>query len=129
MNKRKLLFSGIGIFLAGVLAGGAGTALFSKARLAPMVRMEKLGPAGFFLERLSYALNLTDEQKVVLRPILEDVMKQVHEAREPCMQAEEETLRAGDERIKAVLTPEQTVKFTNLMVKVRERRKKFFDRP
>ena len=129
MNKRRFLMAGVGIFLAGVLVGGAGMALFAKARLAPMVRMDKLGPAGFFLERLDFALNLTDQQKKTILPIIEDVMQKVHEARSPCLQAEEDALHAGNERIMAELTPEQAGKFTEFMAKVKARGRRFFGKP
>jgi len=129
MNKRKFVLAGVGIFLAGFLAGGAGMALFAKARLSPMVRMEKLGPAGFFLERLDHALGLTDQQKQAITPIVVDVMQRIHDVREPCMQSEEEAFRMGRERITAQLTPEQAAKFTEFMARAKERRQRFFGKP
>jgi len=126
MNKRKLILLGIGIFLAGALAGGAGMAFFAKARLAPMARMDKVGPAGFFLERMDYALKLSSEQKESIRPIIEDVLARIREIREPCLVGEEQTLKDGDARIRALLEPGQQEKFTVFMEKAKERRKKFY---
>jgi hypothetical protein len=126
MNKRKLILLGIGIFLAGALAGGAGMAFFAKARLSPLARMDKAGPAGFFLERMDYALKLSSEQKESIRPIIEDVLARIREIREPCLVGEEQALKDGAARIRTVLEPGQQEKFTAFMEKAKERRKKFY---
>lgn len=126
MNKRKLILAGIGIFLAGALAGGAGMALFGKAKLAPLVRMDKLGPAGFFMDRLDSSLKLSSAQREAVLPIIEDVLAKVREVREPCMQPEEDALAAGARRINEKLDPAQQQKFVRFMEKAMERRKRLF---
>ena len=126
MNKRRLILLGIGIFLAGALAGGAGVALFAKARLAPLARMDKVGPAGFFLERMDYALKLSSAQKDAIRPIIEDVLARIREIREPCLPGEEQALKDGANRMRALLNSEQQEKFTVFMEKAKERRHKFY---
>lgn len=126
MNKRKLILAGIGIFLAGVLAGGAGMGLFAKLRLAPMARLDKIGPSGFFLERMDFALNLTPAQREAIRPIIVDVLSQVRQVRVPCLPAEEKVLSDGAARIREHLDASQQEKFTRFMEKALERRKKLF---
>lgn len=124
MNKRKLILAGIGIFLAGVLAGGAGMGLFAKLRLAPLTRMDKLGASGFFLERMDYALKLSSGQREAIRPIIGDVLAKLREVREPCMPAEEKAMGEGAARIREHLDPEQQEKFTRFIEKAMERRKR-----
>lgn len=126
MNKRTLILAGIGIFLAGVLAGAIGMGAFAKYRLAPVARMDKLGPAGFVMERLDHALKLSSEQEKAIRPIVEDVMRRIREVREPCIRAEEEALADGAKRIEASLGPDQKEKFKDFIEKSKERRKRFF---
>ena len=73
------------------------------------------------LQMLSEKLNLTDEQKTTLKPILEDQalqMKAIHadtslseEQKRDKMKAIHETLH---DKINAVLTPEQQVKFKQM---------------
>lgn len=126
MNKRKLILAGIGIFLAGVLAGGAGMGLYAKLRLAPLTRMDKVGPSGFFLERMDSALKLSPGQREAIRPIIVDVLAKMREVREPCMPAEEKALGEGAARIREHLDPGQQEKFTRFIEKAMERRKRLF---
>ncbi|WP_243358603.1 hypothetical protein [Fundidesulfovibrio terrae] len=126
MNKRRLVFAAIGIFLAGLLTGGVSMAFYGKMRLAPLVRMDKLGAAGFFLERMDFALKLSDKQKQEIRPIIEDTLARIRESRIPCISGEDVALKAGAERIRPLLEPEQQDKFTAFLEKAKERRKKFY---
>ena len=126
MNKRRLILLGIGIFLTGALAGGSGVAYFAKARLSPLARMDKAGPAGFFLERMDHAVKLSSEQKEAIRPIIEDVLARIRTIREPFLSDEEQALKDGAERMRALLNPEQQEKFTAFMEKAKERRHKFY---
>jgi len=126
MNKRRLVLLGIGIFLTGVLAGGAGVAFFTKARFSPLARMDKGGPAVFFLERLDHAVKLSPAQKDAIRPIIEDVLARIRKIREPFLSGEEQALKDGADRMRSLLDPEQQEKFTAFMEKAKERRHKFY---
>ncbi len=126
MNKRKLVLGGIGIFLAGLLVGGAGVAVFYNVRFAPVSRMDKIGPAAFFMERLDHVLKLSGTQRESIKPIVDDLVAQIREIRQPCLLTEDKALDSGAERIRALLDPEQQGKFTKFLEKAKERRKKFF---
>jgi hypothetical protein len=126
MNKRRLIFAAIGIFLAGLLTGGVSMAFYAKMRMTPAARMDKLGAAGFFLERMDYALKLSDRQKEEIRPIIEETLSRMRDSRIPCISGEDEALKAGAERIRPLLEPEQQDKFTAFLEKAKERRKKFY---
>lgn len=129
MNKRRLVLGGIGIFLAGILVGGAGMSVVFKFRLSPMARMERMGPAGFFLERLDHSLDLTDAQKEAIRPILEDMLNKARDAREPCLREEESIFKEGEGRIAALLSTEQKGKFQKFLERARKYRKGFLAHP
>ena len=129
MNKRKLLLAGLGIFLAGLVVGGAGTVLYYKMRMSPLVRMEQRGPVAFFMDRLDRHLNLSEAQKQTIRPIIEDVIRTIQASRAPCLDAEEDAIQAGNDRVAAELTPEQAKKFNEFMERAKEKRKKFLGRP
>jgi len=126
MNKRRLVLAAIGIFLAGSLIGGVGTAFYIKMRLTPFAKMDRLGAAGFFLDRMDYALKLSDKQKQEIRPIIEDTLARVRESRGPCLAREDDALKAGAEKIKPLLDGDQQARFEIFMEKAKERRQKFY---
>lgn len=126
MTKRTLLLTGLGIFLAGALAGGTGMALFAKTRLAPLARMDKLGPGGFIMERLDFALRLSPEQRQAIGPIVEETLEQVRAVRQPCTQAEDQAVQAGAQRVRSHLSPQQSEKLDKFLQNARERRARFF---
>jgi Spy/CpxP family protein refolding chaperone len=73
------------------------------------------------LQRLSDKLNLTDDQKTKLKPILQDQMDQMKAVREDTSLTPEQkrakmksTHTSFNEQINAVLTPEQQVKFKEM---------------
>ncbi|WP_243311444.1 hypothetical protein [Fundidesulfovibrio agrisoli] len=125
-SKSKMALAGAGIFLAGLLAGTVGTALVAKYHILPLTRMDRPGAAGFFMERLSVALKLDDEQRRGILPIVEETLLRIGQARKPCLQAEDEAVAAGAERIRAQLRPEQQGRFDEFLAKVKERRRKIF---
>lgn len=126
MNKRKFILASMGIFLAGALAGAVGMGVYAKARLSPMVRMEKMGPAAFFLDRLDHVLKLSSEQKQAIKPIIEDTVAKLREVREPCLRNEDGVLKEEHDRLKSYLDPAQQEKFDEFLAKMKERRKRFF---
>jgi len=126
MNKRKLLLAGAGIFLAGALAGGMGAGAFVKYRFSPVFRMEKMGPGGFFMERLDRALELSPAQREAIAPVVEEVLAEARKVREPCLTAEDELFEAGARRIRAHLTEEQQMRFAAFLEKARKFRNRLF---
>lgn len=73
------------------------------------------------LQMLSEKLNLTDDQKAKIKPILEDQMKQmkaVHEDSSLSAEQKHDKMKSihdsSHEQINAVLTPEQQAKFKEM---------------
>ena len=123
MNKKKLVISGVSIFLVGILVGALGMGAFGKSRMGVMARLDKDGTS-FFMDRLDHALSLTAEQKTRITPIMADMLAQVSAARRPCVDMVDAAVHAGAERITRELTPEQAEKYKNMMAKLGEHRKK-----
>ena len=126
MNKRKLVLAAAGIFLAGLITGGGGMGAYVKYRFSPALRIEKVGPAGFFMERLDHALDLSGSQRQAILPIVEDVLAKLREVREPCMQAEDAIMGDGAKRIAQLLDEGQKRKLDQFLEKTRKFRGKFF---
>lgn len=84
------------------------------------------------LEKMTATLSLTPDQQSKIKPILTDAQKTMKSNREKykgkrkCMaQARYQTRKATEEKIMAVLTPEQQIKFNEeKKKKMEERRKK-----
>ncbi|GFK96013.1 hypothetical protein NNJEOMEG_03887 [Fundidesulfovibrio magnetotacticus] len=126
LNKKTLILAGAGIFLAGALAGGVGAGFVIKYRFSPSLRMEKMGPGGFFMERLDSALKLSPAQREAILPVVEDVLAKARQVREPCLRAEEDIFEEGATRIRAHLDQEQNERFTGFLDKARKFRKRIF---
>ena len=123
--------------LAILVLSGAGLA-FAQASQQPQAptpdkhagMQHKMESADQQLQMLSEKLNLTDDQKAKVKPILEDQMKQmkaVHEdsslspeQKRTKMKSIHESLH---EQINAVLTPEQQTKFKQMQQEHMEKHK------
>jgi periplasmic protein CpxP/Spy len=82
------------------------------------------------LQMLSEKLNLTDDQKAKLRPILQDQMQQMKAVREDSSLSQEEKRskmksihESLHDQINAVLTPEQQAKFKQMRQEQMEKHK------
>jgi len=82
------------------------------------------------LQMLSEKLNLTDDQKAKLRPILQDQMLQMKAVREDSSLSEEQKRakmksihESSHDQINAVLTPEQQAKFEQMRKEQMEKHK------
>jgi periplasmic protein CpxP/Spy len=82
------------------------------------------------LQMLSEKLNLTDDQKAKLKPILQDQMQQVKAVREDTSLSQEQKRakmksihESLHEQINAVLTPEQQAKFKQMRQEQMEKHK------
>jgi len=83
--------------------------------------MQRGESADQHLQMLSEKLNLTDDQKARLRPILQDQMQQMKAVREDSSLSEEQKRakmkpihESLHDQINAVLTPEQQAKFKQM---------------
>lgn len=128
MNKRKLILAGLGIFVAGLLTGGLGMGAYVKYRVSPL-RMDKVGPVEFFMERLDHSLRLTGGQAEAIRPIVKEVLDKVREAREPCIKAEEQLIQEGADRIRELLDDGQKERFAKFLERAKKFRGKLFGPP
>ncbi|GFK93785.1 hypothetical protein NNJEOMEG_01619 [Fundidesulfovibrio magnetotacticus] len=92
-------------------------------------RMERLGPAAFVVERMTQDLGLSAEQGKALTPLVEEMFARTAEARKPFLEAEDAIFEEYQARIRALLTPEQARKHEEIMVRLREHRKRMLSGP
>lgn len=118
-----------------VLAGGLTFAQTSQESAAPTpdkhAGMHHNGEsADQHLQMLSEKLNLTDDQKATLKPILQDQMLQMKAAREDSSLSQEQKRtkmksihESLHDQINAVLTPDQQAKFKQMRQEQMEKHK------
>ena len=123
MDKRKLALAGVGIFLAGLLAGATGTALCIRAAYPLLGKKDKMTAQAIFMERLDSALDLSERQKAAIGPIITQSLDELRQAKAPCMPEEDRVLAEGEARIAAHLDSGQMEKLMALAERFAARRK------
>lgn len=118
-TKAKWSLALVGIFLAGAAAGSVVSLGYVKRQ------MERRAPSEQFvarhLDRLSEELSLTPEQLETVRGIVRQHGTELRRLREESMNQTRARIREMNAQISAVLTPEQKVKFEEVLERQRER--------
>ena len=117
-SKWQVRFAVLIIFVIGFVAGG----------LAMNFYRDKRGPSQSSPMRGSFSrvveqLNLSPEQKIEVEKILEETRAQLIEIRKESGPKFREVRMQTDERLRAVLTPEQWEQFQQIMKETRHRRR------
>jgi Spy/CpxP family protein refolding chaperone len=102
-------------FVSGILAGIAGTHVFLHRGGRPHVPRRA---SHFMVERLDHRLDLTDEQERRVEAILErrhEQMEKIWASTHPRIEAE---IKATNDEISSILTPEQRVKFEEIKMRM-----------
>jgi Spy/CpxP family protein refolding chaperone len=120
VNTRRVWIYFALTFLLGVLAGGAGSFFYGWRMMGPQggaARRERI------LRHMTRDLDLNDAQVTQTRAIMEETGNKIQELRKQ-HRPEFDAIRAeSHERIRKVLTPQQAVKFEEMVKKFEERRK------
>ena len=109
------------IFVFGVIVGVAATSgvIVKKVRTlvagGPDAVVEVIG------ERLKDELKLDESQKEMLRHIIADTRIRLREVRQQTQPQVEETLAAAEQKVRAILDPQQQKKFDEIVAKGREK--------
>lgn len=118
-NRWQIRLAVVIIFAIGFLAGGLAMNIYHNRQASSAHREEGRG-GGF--ERLIKRLDLTEEQDAQVRTIFDDVRSQLREIRQQSEPRFLEVRKQADERLKAVLTPEQWDRFQQMKSEFKERR-------
>jgi Spy/CpxP family protein refolding chaperone len=111
-----------GVFLAGAVTGG-----FVTLRVTHSLIEKSRGPDQFtprMMERLSEGLNLTDQQLETIKPLVDKAWENLRGRRRESIEA----MKAMEDAIAKVLTPEQRTKFDEMQAKQREHWKDITER-
>ena len=127
MKRWRALLALAGLFALGTLAGGLGAHLYYSRALDRPPPGPLAGP--FMGQRLERKLELSPEQASELRQILLESRREGEAMRremEPHVRA---MMARIDERIRAILTPEQLKRFEEMQRRHRRRSERFFGGP
>ena len=116
--NRKAMFVVVMVFLLGVAAGAMGFYLANRQVTASGDKRAAV------VERLTKDLSLNAEQQAQLTAILEDSKKQYDTIYAPIRPQVESVRQQGRQKIRALLTPEQLVKFEEHLRRIDEERAK-----
>jgi uncharacterized membrane protein len=123
MNKTwKVVLTFTCVFLAGAVAGGFTYARFARTVVESRIRAEQF--ASSYLKRLEESLELTPEQVVRIKPVIEATGEELGRMRRETIGA----FQRLDAAIVKELTPEQKTKFEEMQRRMRERRDRDRDR-
>ena len=121
--KFAKVLAGLILFASGAVMGFFGSRLLGDRGPLALLHGDPRHFAEMALRRMSGELDLTEEQREKLRPLLMDTARKMTQLR----QEEEPKIRAvidkSLEDTKALLTPEQREKFTAIMARMEARRK------
>ena len=124
----KLVLLLIGIFAAGVVAGGFVAMRYMRHSMPRPPSPEQWGPAR--LKKLSERLSLTPEQEEKIRPIMKRDMDDLGRVRTSSFAEGKRIFERMEHDIAEVLTPEQREKFEQMNREMREHVQKFMkERP
>jgi Spy/CpxP family protein refolding chaperone len=120
-TRREAAFLVIVVFALGVLLGGFGTHLWGERvwgqQSPPHTRDEVIG-------RLTHEVGLTPEQQTQVTAIVDDTRAQWRALYAPLDPKKNEIRQKSREKIRALMTPEQTVKLEEFFRRIDEQRKK-----
>jgi Spy/CpxP family protein refolding chaperone len=108
MTKWQVRLAVLTLFVVGFIAGALAMNIYRGRQLSP-----RAGGRGGF-ERMIEKLNLTQEQRTQVGDIFEDARKQLAELRSASEPKFREVRKNTDERLQAVLTPEQWEEFKQM---------------
>lgn len=123
--KRKVL---IVLCLVGIFAAGGATGALVGLRIAKNMAIEKSRPNAFVIrqyKRMTKELELAPAQCEQVNRILHETAADIELLRKDSFRASGAKLREMNQKIAAILTPEQAVKFEQMLEQQRERIRKF----
>jgi len=119
MKNWKVILGVLSVFVLGMVAGGLVTARFMKKRAHQVFAPGSPAAAEFLTGRLSWELRLDSDQRRQVLAIMQDTQRAMQEAQAPVRPQLEKLLAESNQKIRAVLRPEQQEKYDRLLAQRR----------
>ncbi len=126
MNRTKItLIAGlVALFIVGGLLGFLGDRLYMERKWRRIREATPEQRQAYILQKYTRELHLTEQQQAVIQPILKEKMEKFDQAIQRHKKEHEAINREYDDRIKAVLTPEQQQLLDDMRQRIQSRWKK-----
>ncbi|MFP5257671.1 MAG: Spy/CpxP family protein refolding chaperone [Acidobacteriota bacterium] len=121
-SKLAKVLAGLVLFASGAVVGFFGSRLLGERGPLALLHGDPRHFASMALRRMSSDLDLSEEQREKLRPIIMDTARQIIAIRREQEPEIRQVIATSIELTKALLTPEQREKFKHTMARLNERR-------
>ncbi len=122
----KVVLVFIGIFAAGLVVGGLVTLRVVKYFAPPRLGSpEQFGPQ--LIKRFTTKLELTPEQQEKIKPVIAQGAEELRQIRRTTWLSSQAVIDRMESEIAAQLTPEQKIKFEQMLAEQRDRLKRFME--
>jgi hypothetical protein len=124
MKKWKTIVSIILVFLLGSLAGALITHEIYKHRIENIIRGDPKAMRELIVQRLNHKLHLDTTQLEQLRVIVNETHAEIKNVRKQIRPEIEEMLESSQNRVRAILRPDQLEKYEKIIAERKKRREK-----
>ena len=122
MKKAKAVAGILLVFVLGAVAGTLGTHYIYSQRMEGIFRGEPKLSRDFIVRRLTRELDLDENQAAQLRTIVRETHGELREMRRTLRPQTEAILARSQERVRAILRPEQRLKYEKILEERKRRR-------
>jgi hypothetical protein len=124
MKKSRPIFGVVLVFFLGILCGSLATHLLYKYRMESIISGKGETREEVLVTRLSRELKLDDRQEEQVRSIIHETHEAIKGLRSQIRPQTEADIEKAQARINAILTPEQRVKYVQMIAKRKEKMRK-----
>ncbi len=126
MNRTKIkLVAGIvALFIIGGVIGLLGDRLYMGHKLRRLTEFNSEQRKAYILQKYTKELHLTEAQQVEIRKIIDEKSDEIAQNTQRYKEDIDKIRQLHDERIKALLTPEQRKLYDEMKQRIKERWKK-----
>jgi Spy/CpxP family protein refolding chaperone len=122
MKNSKAILSVLLVFVFGAASGALITHVIHQTRFESFARDGRQPREDILVKRLSGKLDLDSQQQEKVRTIIRETQLAMHQIRQQSRPQIEAVLAGGQQRISALLTPEQREKFEKIIAEHKLRR-------
>ena len=119
MKNWKVVVGVLGVFLLGMAAGGLVTARFIRKRAQQAWMSSSPVAADLIARRLSWDLGLNTDQRRQVQAIIQETQRALQVVRQQIRPQTEKILAESNEKIRAVLRPDQQEKYDRIIAERR----------
>ncbi len=119
MKNAKAIAGVVLVFVLGAVCGGVGTYLVQRSKMDHFISGGPAAREELLIKRLAERLSLDERQLAQIRPIVHETHEAIRNVRQQSRPQVEALINDSQQRISALLRPDQKEKFERLMAERR----------